>query len=94
VRSSGTANARRRRGSRQRCARERTLAAQLGELDQAAARAPYGRAKFAPVEGVADPSAARLQFVLRAYVGAHREVAPSGRKAALGDRAATRSFAF
>jgi hypothetical protein len=46
-------------------------------------------------KGPGDPSAARLRFGVRSYVGAHPDrVALSGRKAADEDRAATRSFSF
>ena len=48
ARSSGTANARRRRGSTRRCAHEQTLAAQLDQPSKA-------DVKGAPAHGVATP---------------------------------------
>jgi hypothetical protein len=73
ARSSGTANARRRHGSDQHRASERTLAAQLETPSAAAAPACSAHDQPTPHEGVGDPSATRLQLRVRAYVGAHPE---------------------
>src|SRR4051812_3452716 len=70
MRSSGTASARRRRGSTKHRARERTLAAQLGELRTAERPGVQAQQDPAPEAGVGDPSGTRLRFGASAYVGA------------------------
>jgi hypothetical protein len=80
---SGTANARKRRGSKQQCARERTLAAQLKPTDAAGARMRSAHDEATPQQGVGDPSATRLQFGVTAYVSATRSSGaewPEGRR--------------
>ena len=53
MRSSGTANARRRHGSKQHCARERTLAAQLDQPEPSARGSAQAHDESAPQEGLA-----------------------------------------